>query len=401
VPAGTLIVGAYAPSGGYYMRKAVLCIIIAEILIAFGTAKGGVVNPNISVIGQPSIGLTDDAGEPNRKRIHLGIGETEFMFDDYLNPYSRGTFILSLSEDGLELEEGFLTILRGMPGGLNLKGGKYRVGFGKLNLAHPHTNPFAEPFRVLSTYLPGDESYNETGISLSERIPMPGDISLIASLDWLQGNAFRREREVDDAAIEAGDPIDSYDSGPDRADETRPAFAGRLSGFVMAGERSGMEFGLSATQGTNNVAAGTRTRVFGADVKAKLWNSAQSYLVLQGELLKLDREDAWWDAESGTYASTKVSPVGGYVYADYNFSPRYNVGASYERFQDDSPEKIRNQAVGLFAGFALMEETTAFRLDWSHFIPGTPDGAEENPAAVNTFTLRMIYSMGPHKAHQF
>ncbi len=382
------------------MRNALLWS-LAGILIASGTANGGVVNPNISVIGQPSIGLTDDTANPDRKRVRLDIGETEFMFDDYLNPYSRGTIILSLAEEGLGLEEGFFTIFRGLPAGLNVKAGKYRVGFGKLNTAHRHANPFAVPFRVLLTYLPGDESFNETGVSVSERLPAPGDMSLIASLDWLQGNTFRRERAVDEAAIEAGDPIDSYASGPDRADETRPAFVGRLSGFVMAGERSGVEFGLSATQGTNNVAAATRTRVFGADVKAKLWQSAQSYLVLQSELLKLDREDAFWDAENGAYGSTKVSPVGGYVYADYNFSTRYNVGASYERFQDDSPDKIWNQAVGLFAGFALMEETTAFRLDWSHFIPGTPNGAGASPSAVNTITLRLLYSMGPHKAHQF
>jgi hypothetical protein len=222
-------------------------------------------------------------------------------------------------------------------------------------------------------------------------------MSLIATVDWLQGNTFRRER----AATADGDPIDSYDSGPDRADETRPAFMGRLSGFVMAGERSGVEFGVSATEGTNNVAAATRTRVLGADVKAKLWESAQSYLVLQGELLKLDREDAFWDPETGAYGSQTVTPLGGYLFADYNFSLRYNVGASYERYQDDSPEKIWNQAVGLFAGFALMEETTAFRLDWTHFMPGTPGGASESPDAVNTITLRMIYSMGPHKAHQF
>lgn len=233
------------------MRKALL-LCLAGVCGFFATTYGGVVNPNISVIGQPSMGLTDDAEDADRNRMHLDIGETEFMFDDYLNPYSRGTIILSLADEGLELEEGFLSIFRGLPAGLNLKAGKYRVGFGKLNTAHPHANPFAEPFRVLSAYLPGEESFNETGVSVSERIPMPGDISLIASIDWLQGTTFRRERAADEAAIEAGDPLDSYDSGPDRADETRPAVVGRLSGFVMAGERSGAEFGLSATQGTNN-----------------------------------------------------------------------------------------------------------------------------------------------------
>ncbi len=382
------------------MRCIVLCSLVA-VLIVTGPLHAGVVNPDISVVGQPSLGLTDDSQVPDAKRVRLDVGETELVFDSYLNPYARGIFILSLAQGGLDLEEGYFTIFRGLPGGLNLKGGKYRVGFGKLNPAHPHANPFAESFRVLRTYLPGDESFSETGISLSERLPAPGDMSLTATIDWLQGDTFRRERVVDEAGIAAGDPRDTYASGPDRSGETRPAFVGRISGFTMVGERSGLEFGLSATQGTNNVAASARTRVYGADLKAKLWNSSQSYLVLQGELLKLDREDASWDSEMKTYVKDKVSPMGGYIFADYNFAIRYNAGASFESYQSDIADKVWNKAVGLFAGFALMEETTAIRLDWNHFMPGTPEGADQSRDAINTVTLRVIYSMGPHKAHQF
>ena len=382
------------------MRALASCS-LAALLTAATPLYAGVVNPDISVVGQPVIGLTDDAASTDAKRVRFDVGETEFVFDSYLNPYARGLFILSLADQQLDLEEGYFTILRGLPFGLNLKGGKYRVGFGKLNTAHPHANPFAEPFHVLRAYLPGDEAFNETGLSLSERIPVPGDVSLTASFDWLQGDTFRRERDVSQADINAGDPRESYTSGPDRAGETRPAFVGRISGFTMVGERSGLEFGISATQGTNNVAAGARTRIFGTDLKAKLWTSAQSYLVLQGELLKLDREDASWDSESNTYVTNKVSPVGGYVFADYNFAIRYNAGASLESYQSDDADKVWNKAIGLFTGFALMEETTAIRLDWNHFIPGTPDGAEVSLDPINTVTLRVIYSMGPHKAHQF
>ncbi len=374
---------------------------LAAILMTSAPLRAGVINPDISVVGQPSLNMTDDNEDPNAKRIRLDAGETEFVFDSYLNPYARGIFILSLAEEGLELEEGYFTILRGLPCALDLKGGKYRVGFGKLNTAHHHANPFAEPFRVLGTYLPGEESFNEIGVSLSERIPMPGDFSLTASVDVLQGDAFRRSREPDSEAVAAGDPLDPYASGSDRSGETRLALVGRLSGFTMVGERSGIEFGISATQGTNNVAAAARTRVYGVDVKAKLWNSPRSYLHLQGEMLKLDRQDASWDPVTAQYTKDKITPFGGFVFADYNFALRYNVGASYERYQTDDADRIWNQAVGLFAGFALMEETTAIRADWSRFVPGTPPGTGENPKAVNTFTLRVIYSMGPHKVHEF
>jgi len=362
------------------------------------TASAGVVNPDISVIGQPFIRITDDPGDPSRKRPVLDAGEVELNFDAYLNPYARGTFVPSLSQDGMELEEGYFQLLRGLPAGLALKGGKYRVGFGKLNPQHPHAYPFADRFHVMSAYLPGDESLNETGASFSERIPMPGTFSLTASADWLQGDSYRIERSPSGAP---NDPLVTASTDGDRAAEPRPAFNGRLAGFAQVGERSGLELGLSATGGTNNVAASARTYVYGADVKAKLWRSANAYLILQGELFHLERDDAGWDEPTASYTRTRVSPTGGYAYADYNFGIRYNAGGSYERFQEPTADEISDQAFKLWLGYALMEETTAFRLDWDRFSPGRPPGAPEDPASVNTVTLRVIFSMGPHKAHQF
>lgn len=47
-----------------------------------------------------------------------------------------------------------------------------------------------------------------------------------------------------------------------------------------------------------------------------------------------------------------------------------------------------------------MEETTALRLDWRHEQAAALPG-EDDPSAVDTVTLRVVWSMGPHKAHQF
>ena len=377
------------------LRRIVLALALATV--AAEPALAGVVNPDISVIGQPFIRMTDDLSDPAHDRPVLDPGEVELNFDAYLNPYARGTFVLSLGEEGMELEEGYFQLLRGLPGGLAVKGGKYRVGFGKLNPQHPHAYPFADRFHVMAAYLPGDEALNETGVSLSERIPMPGTFSLTAAADWLQGNSYRIERE------DSGAPNDPLLVGTDgdRADEPRPAFNGRLAGFAQVGERSGLEIGLSATGGTNNVAASARTKVYGADVKAKLWRSSNSYLVLQGEYFHLDRDDAGWDEPTASYTLTKISPTGGYVYADYNFAIRYNFGGSFERYQQPTVDEVSDQAYKLWIGYALLEETTALRLDWDHLAPGRQPGMTEDPAAINTITMRVIFSMGPHKAHQF
>jgi hypothetical protein len=319
------------------------------------------------------------------------------VFDAYLNPYATGIFILALGEEGLELEEGYFTLLRGLPGGLAIKGGRYRVSFGKLNVMHPHLFPFAERPRVLAAYLPGEESLGETGASVSWRVPLPGTFSLTAAGDWLQGDTYRIPREPSDSG---DDPLALDPESEDRASEARPAFAGNLSGFGLIGERSGYELAISATGGTNNVAAGARTNVFGAAGKLKLWTAPSSYLLVQGELLSLDREEAAWDSVAG-YTTATVRPLGGYIYADYNFSPRYSAGVLYERFERPATDDTWDQAFGAFVGLSLMEETTSFRLDWNHFVPGTAPGATASPEDVDTVTLRVIYSMGPHKAHQF
>jgi hypothetical protein len=377
-------------------RAAWLTCALCALLTHGQAARAGVVNPNISVIGQPELRLTNDPADANRDRLLMDPGEVELVFDDYLNPFTRGNVTLSIADGDVELEEGYFALVRGLPGTLNLKGGKWRLDFGKLNARHPHIVPFAGRFRVLSTYLPGDESFNETGLELSSRLPAPGELSLVASVDWLQGDTFRREREDSGGA---NDPLGAGGDG-DRGGEARPAVLGRLSGFALVGDRSGLEIGLSATSGINNVAAAARTTVCGADLRAKLWHSERSYLVLQAEALRLDRQDAGWDPVAAAFTRDSVEPWGWYVFGDYNFDQRWNLGASWERYRQDNPDQAWEHAVGVFAGCALMEETTVFRLGWEHFQAGR-GGDGPTPDAVDTFSLRMIFAMGPHKAHQF
>lgn len=355
-------------------------------------------NPNLSVIAQPRLVVTSDAADPDDGRPRWDIGETEFVLDDYLNPFVKGNLTLAYTEDeGLALEEGYIDVVRGLPGTLNLRLGQWRSGFGKLNPQHPHVYPFSERPGVLAAFLPGEEGLNETGLQASLRLPSPGDWAITASMDWLQGDSFRLERA--DSGLE-GDPLagGEGEGDGDRSGESRPAFLGRVSAFAPVGERSGLELGLSATEGTNNVAAATKTRVLGLDAKAKLWNSERSYLLLQGEAVKLSREDAGWDTDG--YTSEESTPWGWYLFADYNWNQRWNAGALAERFRQDPADGPWDHSVGLFAGFAVMEETTALRLDWRRAQAGAADG-EPDPEPVDVFTLRVIWSMGPHKAHQF
>jgi hypothetical protein len=346
--------------------------LIFSLLLICQISRAGVTNPDVSALGQMRTFVTDDTANINRNRGQISFDESEIVFDAALNPYAHGTFVFSILDGEIEVEEGYLLLTKGLPQGFGIKAGKYRVGFGKLNPLHAHAYPFIERFRVLAAYLPGEESFNEIGGQLSYRLPLPIDLSSTFSVDVLQGNSFH----------------------PDESEQSRPALLGRWSNFFMLNDESSMEIGLSATQGINNVAMKTRTSVFGMDAKAKLWFSPLKVLVLQGELLGLDREDATLDTLTGIVSKEHVRPFGGYIFADYTTQRRYNFGAKYERFQRPEVGKPWDQSVGAFAGFALMEETTLFRLNWDRFLPKDGD-------AYNTFTLQVVFSMGPHKAHQF
>src|SRR5262245_24885518 len=160
------------------MRRPVLCALL--VLACSTPARAATPNPDISVVGQPFMRWTDEPGNPDRHHTVFDVGETEFLFEAALNPYARGCFAVSLAESEVALEEGYFSLLRGLPGGITLKGGKYRAGFGKLNPLHPHTYPFSERPGVLAAYLPGDESYNETGLDVSYRLPLPTTWTLTA-----------------------------------------------------------------------------------------------------------------------------------------------------------------------------------------------------------------------------
>jgi hypothetical protein len=369
-------------------RRVLLSLCLLSSLYPGGkSAQAGPVNPNISVIGEPSLGVTTDRDVTDGRHPRFDLGETEIAVDAYLNPFATGLFTFSFGESGAEVEEGYFTVQRGLPLGVALRGGKYRVGFGKLNPLHPHATPFIERFGVLAAYLPGDESLNETGVEVTRLFPLVGDAAVTASADLLQGDTFRIER----AASE--DPSDPLNASADRAAHSRPAVLARLSTFFMLGEQSAMEIGASAIGGTNNVAARTRTTVLGADFKAKLWRNPRSYVVVQGEALDLIRENASWSDAAG-YGHSTARPAGGYIFADYYFTPRYDAGLSYESFQEPTAGRPRSSGIGAYAGYSVMEESLVFRGGWSQTRPAQTD-------RFDTFRVWVIYSMGPHKAHQF
>lgn len=350
-----------------------LCIIPAIIffLLQLNAAKSafaGVINPNISVLGQIISKHTDDASSEDANTSTLNLGETELVFDAYLNPYAKGFFVFSVGAEGLETEEAFLNIFKGLPNGLALKGGKYRIGFGKLNPLHPHAYSFIEAPRAMSALLPGDDGYNEVGTQASYLLPTFGSWASVFSVDLIKGSSFH-------------------------PDETKSAagWVGRWSNSLLINDIVPLEAGASATQGTNNVRWKTKTGVYGADIKTKIPFSSLTNLTLQGEYF-YNNSDVVVDTATGCFNT--IGRQGFYVFADLKFRQRCNAGIIYDQYQHPENRDLTNRTIKYFVGYSLLEETTLFRLACEQFRP-------EGYPVVHTYTFQVLFSMGPHKAHQF
>jgi len=340
----------------------ILSLIVPKI------ANAGVVNPDISLIAQVIAGRTDDSASPNANKNTLNLGETELVLESYLNPYSRGTVVFTVEDSTFSVEEAYINIFKGLPDGFALKAGKYRIGFGKLNPLHPHAYDFIDAPKVMGSMLPGDDGYNDIGAQISYMIPTKGTWASIISADILNGSSWH--------------PNES---------QAASGWVGRWSNSFLIEDKTPLDIGFSATQGTNNVQWNKKTQVYGADIKTKIPFNSYTKLILQGEYFYND-SDVIVSTTTGSFNRTGRS--GFYAFWDLYFMQRWNAGILYSQYTPQENISLTDSEVTYFVGFSFLEETTLLRLAYNQFIP---QGAPVN----NTVTLQLLFSMGPHKAHQF
>lgn len=342
-----------------------LCLILAP-LVAPAAVMAGVVNPDISAIGQVLYKYHDEKSAAGTRKPSLDLGEAELVFESWLNPYAKGAFVLTAGEDEAGLEEGYVDVIKGLPDGLALRGGKYRLGFGRLNPEHPHIYPFIAAPRVMAAMLPGEDGFNDVGTRASYLLPLPWAAEL--SADLLRGRAFH-PGETDPAA----------------------GWLARCNNSLLLGEATPLDLGVSAAGGTNSVERNKYTAVYGADFKTKLQLGGLKTLTLQGEYF-YNQSTVVVDTTTG--ASSRQGRQGFYAFADLKLSQRWNAGLIYDQYNPVGNKSLTNSAVKAFGGFSLLEESTLLRLSAERLKP-------QNSPAVHTIMLQVLFSMGPHKAHKF
>ena len=355
------------------------------------------VNPNISVIPRFLLSTDDGSRLPAKRefsRPDFTLDELEVAFQAYLNPYARADVFISksgLDDSPIEVEEAYASVLRGLPLDLNLRLGKYRTEFGKLNTLHPHAWPFISTPLSFERFL-GEEGINDVGFSVSFLVPAGDDIYSRVSVDLLRG-----------ASVTAIDPISGgLNGGPGLQDTTGAgpyyANAARWMAFMSLSDYSDLEVGLSGLTGIHDPYHRLRFYYGNLDFKYKWKPDEYRTLVLQGEGLLNHRRVAHLQGGSGAASLKSVNSYGAYVFGDYTFHKVYSVGARYDWTESPYSPSDRAHAAAVFIGYYPVEETMVVRLElrrtWY-------DPVEAPSTFVNSIGLEFMFSMGPHKAHPF
>jgi hypothetical protein len=344
VPAGAA--GSGGPSG---------------VLPVYGntSALSKIFNPDIAVIGNFVGAAGTNSVDP---RPALALDEAEATFQAVVDPYARADFFLAFSPEGVEIEEGFLT-LTSLPGGLLAKVGKLKQQVGKVNTLHPHALPWVDKPLMVQNLFGGEEGLADAGASVSKLILNPW-MFLEATGEIYQGSSGL---------------FQSYE----RSDVS---WAGRLRGYRDVTDSTNVDVGGSVAYGTNDAGPDFTTRLVGIDATFRYRPLRRAiYRRFQG------RTELFWSRRGQEDGS--VSAFGMYGTAEYQFARRWFAGARYDWSERAYDASLVDKGPSLLLTF-WPSEFSQIRGQYrrTRYAEGT---------TANEFLFQFLFSIGAHGAHVF
>jgi hypothetical protein len=316
-------------------------------------------NPDVAVIG-------DFLGAAGSNTINpqpaLEMHEAEASFQAVVDPYARADFFLSFGPEGAEIEEGFISFPT-VPGGLNVKVGKMRAGFGKVNAMHTHVLPWTDRPLVTENLVGGDEGISDSGVSAARIIPIP----------WFfleaTGEVYRGESEVF--------------STHTRGDLT---YVGRLRAYQDINEASNVDVGGSFAYGKNDLGSDFATRLVGFDLTYR-------YRPLRRAIYRrfIARTEMIWSRRD--LLASRADSVGGYLSGDYQFARRWFGGLRFDYSDRADNDALHDKGMSALVTY-WPSEFSQIRGQYRRI-----RYAEQETA--NEFLFQFLFSIGAHGAHSF
>ena len=340
--------------------------------VALGGAGGAaakVLNPDIAVIGDFLGAAGNSAGHPTPA---LEMHESELALQAILDPYARADFFLSFGEQGVTLEEGYITF-PALPGGVQMRVGKMRAAFGKVNTLHNHVLPWTDRPLVTQNLVGGEDGIDDAGLSLSRIFAGPKQIFLEGTAQLFRGDSdelFRSYKRRDLSTVE------------------------HLRAYRDITESSNLDLGFSYSRGHS---------AFGPDVIDQLYgiDATLRYKPLRRAIYHsfVGRSEFIWSRIDRP--GQRVVPFGYYVSGDYQFARRWFLGGRFDR--SDRPETLLSS----LDRFALLQDTggsiilTYWPSEFSQIRGQLRRTSYGERLSANEFLFQFQFSIGAHGAHPF
>ncbi len=332
-----------------------------------GGSAAKALNPDISVIGD-FIGALGGNSQQNVVSLQpipaFQMHESEVGFQSIIDPYARGDFFISFGEEGVNLEEGYITFTA-LPAGFVAKVGKMRSAFGKVNTMHNHVLPWVERPLVSNNLVAGEDGINDAGFSVQRILPAPKGIFLEAT-----GQLFR------------GDSGDVFRSSQ-RSDVSAVA---HLRGYRDINESTNLDLGVSYARGHNDVGSDFLTYLYGVDATLRwkpLRRSIYHSFVARSEFIWSDRQQL----------PTTQKSFGYYASADYQLGRRWFLGGRYDHSDRSRDDALTDKGASLVL--------TYWPSEFSQLRGQYRFTRYANNIDANELFLQLIFSLGAHGAHPF
>jgi hypothetical protein len=328
---------------------------------ARAAAASKIFNPDIAVIGNFVGAAGQGAG---RGAPALEMRESEVSFQAIVDPYARADFFLSFGERGVDVEEGYLTFTA-LPGRLQLRAGKMRAAFGKVNTFHSHVLPWVERPLVTQNLLAGEEGLSDAGLSLSRILPAPKNVFLEATAQVFRGDTegvFRSWRRSDVAAI------------------------GHLRGYRDITESTNVDLGFSYARGHSPEGPHLINQLYGLDATLR-WKPLRRAIYHSF----ITRSELVWGRAQQPFQVAR--PFGYYVASDYQLARRWFLGGRFDRSGRLTDSALQDTGGSVILTF-WPSEFSQIRGQLRHTSYG--EGLR-----ANELLLQFQFSIGAHGAHPF
>ena len=319
---------------------------------AAGPRGANLLNPEISATGDIRIVAAENVRGDNTI-----AREFEFAFQSALDPYSSTKIFLAASDEGVEIEEGYI-YYTGLPGRLRLDFGKFRQQVGDLNRWHAHALPETEYPLVYQRFF-GEEGLAGVGLSLYTSLP----VSLAGGTHeaWLQGT--------------------TAESDPFLAGSRQLMLLGRVQNFWQLSRSTYAQIGFTGLGG-NNHDADLRSRLIGADFRVTYRPpnaGTRRGITFRAEGYRFHANEL----------GTTTNRYGTFLDLQARASRRWILGARYDYVE--APRGISDTEWRITPNITWWQsEFVYLRLEGEH-------RNTELEGSRNMLSLQAVWAMGPHK----